>query len=867
MLRLLLNGAQLDLPPEFKISLIYENPLLTQDKIPITKSLTFELPSTQNNLELLGRPDRMTSKNSFKELDGLEIFFGPERLMYGTLIVKKYKRAISVFFRNSGLLDLIKLPINELTLERYDFGEGNEIFPGILTPDEWGYNYTELILNSTGGTDKFVAPPVRISEETWPGENEDAIAPPTNNGRLAMMTMYANMYHTPSEELNDGQYTLGEINPHHATVYPSPFVSHVIEQIFGDLLVYNPFQEDIDLSKMILMNFYHPNYVREKLLQRKGILSSREEVDFITDQFYFSLEDFLSETKGNDLIKDLLKMISHSLFMVGNSVKIVSSEQVINSITQLDWSSKLVGKPQNSEEPPKEYRIAYDGISDENNDPDKYESVDTIEELDDEIMSVVGEKITKHIADQNQIISRELKYKDESNVKDMFEHKLVAHGFGGYGPTSGDVHAIGVGLNPLFNNLDVYWTESSNISGIHLRTWYVPIYNGGRSVLEKPSIMIYHGIVETLDLKPVTNGVAYYPFSSAHNYDAKGNRHGDLSLQWTGKSGLHAKFHKPFAYWLSKTKKRLEANFLLTSSELKNLDLSKKVFVESKNFIIEKVQVEIELNKINPALINLIEAVDYESTFQIDTALDTLKSLLIEEEPIIPSGFCFNKNRDKLYVVGYDNSKILQYNLAIPGNFDSAIYSGNYMDFDSIDPIPIAICINSDDSKLFVYGYEDDRVYQIDLPEDGNIAEASYSNVYLEVLSTSFNIGIDLSPRGDKLYVANNPNILEFDLAEKDDLNSASLNASFDVSSEAPVVSSVKFNYSGNKFYITTSSNKIHQYSLPFSWDDIDNASYDDIELDLGLDFQPIDLNLSKSGRNLEVLSSTNNRIHQFRLD
>src|SRR5690606_705843 len=75
MLKITLNGTPLNIPPDLQLNLIFENPLLFNDRIPSSHSLSFDLPATAHNLRIFGNPNRLNSAVVFREYNGLDIFF------------------------------------------------------------------------------------------------------------------------------------------------------------------------------------------------------------------------------------------------------------------------------------------------------------------------------------------------------------------------------------------------------------------------------------------------------------------------------------------------------------------------------------------------------------------------------------------------------------------------------------------------------------------------------------------------------------------------------------------------------------------------------------------------------------------------
>ena len=70
------NGVSLDLPEDFRLNMICENPLMLEDRIPAPYSVQFEVPSTIKNLQVFGMPNRIAANGLVKKLPADIIQFG-----------------------------------------------------------------------------------------------------------------------------------------------------------------------------------------------------------------------------------------------------------------------------------------------------------------------------------------------------------------------------------------------------------------------------------------------------------------------------------------------------------------------------------------------------------------------------------------------------------------------------------------------------------------------------------------------------------------------------------------------------------------------------------------------------------------------
>ncbi|SUE34583.1 hypothetical protein [Rikenella microfusus] len=63
MLQIYTDNRLIDFSDDISVDLVFENPLLTTDRIPATYSLSYDLPLTPRNREIFGNPDRAATGN------------------------------------------------------------------------------------------------------------------------------------------------------------------------------------------------------------------------------------------------------------------------------------------------------------------------------------------------------------------------------------------------------------------------------------------------------------------------------------------------------------------------------------------------------------------------------------------------------------------------------------------------------------------------------------------------------------------------------------------------------------------------------------------------------------------------------------
>ena len=595
MLKILLNGNALILPDDIQINLVYENPLFLVDRIPAAHTLSFNLPAVHSNLAQLGHPERLASNMKFLEYENCQIYFGPRLILSGVLVVKKFNKDIQVFVRESAYPDNVKLPMYEMELDRYDFGTGDRFAPDFDTDPDFAYNYRELIESSVSGSEEFVAAPVRILDTDGPFlEDQNEI--PASSGYYASSIQYLNFWNA-----NAGDYILPTASTKHCVIFPFPFLHYVVDQMFGDTLKSNPFSTG-ELAKLVLCNFFHPQYNSELFTEYHGILlDSDDTVDDVEN--YFELSSFSPSMKSNEMFKQVLKMICATLFIRGGKFEILFNQNIIDDDEQVNWTNKLIGDLEINQVPGKNYRYGYAQYND-HYPTINLEQVADIDELHDQTVAQDEEK-DFYVTGSNQVITMKMRTKAMPTDPDRFDYLVKSSGYAG-NEAADNTYQVVSDIAPLNMSIHDYWWENAKAPTLDFEQWYVSEWKGDRLVRhDRPAIMLFHGLQSTLydNIPP-----EQYPFISGHNINPFGAKIGDLSLQWEGDDGLLETYHKPFLAWVEKDKVGIRNSFLLTADDLRSLDLTKKHYVRCKNFYIERLEVTIHFDHISPASVTMVEA-------------------------------------------------------------------------------------------------------------------------------------------------------------------------------------------------------------------------------------------------------------------
>ena len=194
-------------------------------------------------------------------------------------------------------------------------------------------------------------------------------------------------------------------------------------------------------------------------------------------------------------------------------------------------------------------------------------------------------------------------------------------------------------------------------------------------------------------------------------------------------------------------------------------------------------------------------------------------SFSVSSQETNPNSIAFGDSGTKMYVGGTtNNDSVYQYSLSTAWDLSSASYASKSLDVSSQSNGPYGLAFKSDGTKLFVLGNANDTVYQYSLSTAWDLSTASYDSVSFSV-TTQDNIPQDISFNSDgtKFFVVGtqNDSVYQYSLSTAWDLSSASYDSvSFSVTTQEGLPLGLAFKSDGTKMYVIGSfQDTVFQYS------------------------------------------------------
>ena len=152
-----------------------------------------------------------------------------------------------------------------------------------------------------------------------------------------------------------------------------------------------------------------------------------------------------------------------------------------------------------------------------------------------------------------------------------------------------------------------------------------------------------------------------------------------------------------------------------------------------------------------PSITDDVSEYNLTSAFDISTA-SYVQKISVSNREIYPKGLAFNNDGTKFYVTGGHQDKVNEYNLT--SAFDLSNWSyGPIFGVNAQDNSPSGIAFNNDGTKMYVAGYAQDNVNEYNLTSAFNVNTASYVQDFSVYAQDNIPLGIAFNNDGTKMYV------------------------------------------------------------------------------------------------------------------
>jgi sugar lactone lactonase YvrE len=255
------------------------------------------------------------------------------------------------------------------------------------------------------------------------------------------------------------------------------------------------------------------------------------------------------------------------------------------------------------------------------------------------------------------------------------------------------------------------------------------------------------------------------------------------------------------------------------------------------------------------------------NNYDIANASYDSKSLSVNAQDSVPQGLAFKSDGTKMYMLGQAGDDVNEYNLSTAWDISTGSYSQNFS-VAAQDGAPGDIFFKDDGLKMYVVGYVNDNVYEYNLSTAWDISTASYSQAFS--ISTQSGVGRALFFKNDgtKMYVgdASNLSVYEYGLSTAWNISTSSYTQNFSVSTQvsASGLHGLFFKPDGTKMFVCDVAGDVYEYSLSTGWD-LSTASYSNNTFDSSSQAtQPSGISFKTDGSKMYLVGVSTDTIFQY---
>jgi len=230
-----------------------------------------------------------------------------------------------------------------------------------------------------------------------------------------------------------------------------------------------------------------------------------------------------------------------------------------------------------------------------------------------------------------------------------------------------------------------------------------------------------------------------------------------------------------------------------------------------------------------------------------------------------PSGLFFKPDGTKMYVIGFTDDNVNEYDLSTAWDISNASYLQNFSVV-AQETASSGVFFKPDGTKMYVIGFIDDNVNEYDLSTAWDVSSASYLQNFSVSSQETNPTGIFFKPDGTKMYVvgSSGDDVNEYDLSTAWDVSSASYLQNFSVSSQELFPTGLFFSPDGTKMYVIgASGDDVNEYDLSTAWD-VSSASYLQNFSVVAQETAPQGIFFKPDGTKMYVVGSSGDTVYQY---
>ena len=266
--------------------------------------------------------------------------------------------------------------------------------------------------------------------------------------------------------------------------------------------------------------------------------------------------------------------------------------------------------------------------------------------------------------------------------------------------------------------------------------------------------------------------------------------------------------------------------------------------------------------------INILILASYTSSAQATTTFIDAFSLVGQEDEV--TGFSFNDDGSKMFVVGTTGDDVNEYTLAQAYDVSTAVFVDS-VDISAFSVSPSAITFNDIGDKIYIVDDIGNQIHEFDLAAAFDVSTLIVPFVPVVVdLAPDLIVepsGIAFNNDGTKMFITDRATglINEYVLLGGYDIGTAGLNSTFDFTAQDAGPEGIAFNNNGTKMFFIGVNTTVYEYALTTAFD-VTSASFTDSFDVSSQDTETTSVEFNGDGTKMFVLGNASSNINEYTL-
>jgi hypothetical protein len=202
----------------------------------------------------------------------------------------------------------------------------------------------------------------------------------------------------------------------------------------------------------------------------------------------------------------------------------------------------------------------------------------------------------------------------------------------------------------------------------------------------------------------------------------------------------------------------------------------------------------------------------------------------VASQDIQPQSIAFNSDGTKLFILGANDDDVNEYTLGIAYCLDNPSFVDSFS-VTSQEKLPTSVAFNTDGTKMFILGFTTaKKVFEYTLSTGFDVSTASFVDAFSVVSQDNKPQEIAFNDDGTKMFMVGDQRdkVWEYTLSTGFDVSTASVVDGFSIASEEDFAGGMAFNDDGTKMFVVgRTADAVFEYTLSTGFD-VSTTSYVD---------------------------------------